>query len=252
MVTDADFAAAAAGGISRIAGRFVESSNSALLVECESVKAVFKPQMWERPLWDFPQGTISHREVVTHTLDRLLGFGFVPPTLWLQESEWGSGSLQLYIENAEVSDVAIFSDGTPEGWHEVAEGEWGEERVWIAHKDLAEIRLLALFDCIINNGDRKAGHILRDATDKLWAIDHGVCLNADFKLRTVLWGWQGQPLLENERQSVEKLQTSLMNERLEFLHDREIESLALRLDQLLDRGFFEPSDEWPAYPWPIF
>ncbi len=187
------------GATLEVLGRHPYASNQVFIVQCRGegeLRAIYKPVAGERPLWDFPRGELARREVATYALSELLGLGLVPPTVWREDGPLGPGSLQLWIEDAELTDVDIVQQ--PEaGWCAVldAQLEDGTE-VTVVHRDLPELRELAFFDAVLNNGDRKAGHMLRDAQGRLWAVDHGVTFHADPKLRTVLWGFRGEAVAD--------------------------------------------------------
>lgn len=164
----------------------------------------------------------------------------------------GAGSLQLWIEHAAISDVDVVE--TPEaGWLHVLDAELNDgTTVQVVHRDLPELRALAFLDAVINNGDRKAGHVLRDPEGRLWAVDHGVTFHTDPKLRTVLWGFATQPIEPEFLETLGPSALALPGVR-SALTDRELEAFAERMDALRESGRYPtPSDEWPAIPWPIF
>lgn len=239
-----------------VIGRHTQASNAVFVVECEigeaRCRAVYKPAAGERPLWDFPDAVLGRREVAAYEVATSCGFTFVPPTIWRDDAPLGPGSLQHWIDDATLVDVAVLPE-LPENWRHVLDAELTDGTpVTVGHVDSDELRGLALFDALINNADRKAGHILRDSGGALWAVDHGVTFHSEPKLRTVLWGFSGDPipaaLLDRIRPDIvdgEAVAAALTAD--------ERTALANRIALLRDTGVFpEPSPDWPAIPWPIF
>ncbi|MEV4925123.1 SCO1664 family protein [Streptomyces roseoverticillatus] len=247
-----------------VRGRISGASNAVLYctVEHEGVSAacVYKPVAGERPLWDFPDGTLAQREVAAYELSEAMGWGLIPPTV-LRDGPYGEGMCQLWIEaSAEDSELLALVDGEePEpGWKAVGLADVGEERTaLLVHADDERLRRLAVLDAVINNGDRKGGHLLPAADGRLYAIDHGVTFNADDKLRTLLWGWAGEPLTEEAMEALRRLSANLADggplagRLAELLTAAEIDALRARVAELLRTGRHrEPSGQWPAIPWP--
>lgn len=202
------------------------------------VQAVYKPSRGERPLWDFPSGTLCNREHAAFLVSTALHWNLVPPTI-LRDGPHGIGSLQLFI------------DHDPELHYFTIEG----------NPDFADqLQKIVLFDIIINNADRKAGHILieeNSQNDKLWGIDHGICFHADPKLRTVIWEFAGQPipdqLLANlctlkDNLAVNK--NNLKNQLQAMLSQQELFTFLRRLDNLIEKGIFNNPGAGRHYPWP--
>jgi len=194
--------------------------------------AVYKPCRGERPLWDFPEGTLAMREVAAFAVSEALGWGLVPPTV-LRDGPHGTGMVQLYM------DVD----------HEQHYFTFGERHV-------EEARRIAVFDVLINNADRKAGHVLEDAHGQVWAIDHGVCFSPEPKLRSVIWDFAGQPvppdILDDLRALRDKMdkRAELVRVLEHLLDPQEVEALRHRLELLVKRRRFpQPSSE-RHYPWP--
>lgn len=225
-------------GTITIDGQFMWGSNYTFLCQLEqddcNFQAVYKPVRGERPLWDFPSETLSGREVAAFLISQAGGWDFVPPTIYRQEAPAGPGSLQLHIDHDPEYHYFNF---TPE--------------------DKARLRPIALFDAVINNTDRKGGHILKDPKEKLWLIDHGVCFHAEPKLRTVVWDFAGQQfspedrdqlnLLKNELEPGTTVRIGLDN----FLSLREVQAMSARIDQLLQANIYPlPASERYAVPWP--
>lgn len=237
-----------------VIGQLSNASNTTLLVEGDSQKFIYKPKIGERELWDFPTGSLYLRERASFVLSELLNWNLIPSTQ-IVEGPHGIGMLQYWIE-AQVDQVDIFYPGeVPDSWLSITSGvdETGNQVV-LAHSANEQLKLIALFDVLINNADRKAGHILTDKENKLWAIDHGVTFNVEPKLRTVLWGWIDQQV-DNERLiQIEQAKTQISDSELpELLTQEEVASLIARMDLVLqEKKFPAPSPNWPAVPWPVF
>ncbi|MEV4434388.1 SCO1664 family protein [Streptomyces sp. NPDC049555] len=249
-----------------VRGRIREASNAVLYctVEYEGVSAacVYKPVAGERPLWDFPDGTLAQREVAAYELSEAMGWGLVPPTV-LRDGPYGEGMCQLWIEATEEEDgrallALVEGDDPGPGWKAVGYADVGEDRTaLLVHADDERLRRLAVLDAVINNGDRKGGHLLPAADGRLYAIDHGVTFNADDKLRTLLWGWAGEPLTDEALRALRRLAADLAEGRplatrlAELITPAEIDALRSRVAELLRTGRHrEPSGQWPAIPWP--
>ena len=244
-----------------VEGRLWDSSNSAVRVECaaggDRLRAVYKPRRGERPLWDFPTGTLGRREVATYVIDRALGWELVPVTVWRDDAPLGPGSLQAWVEaDTEQPPVDVLdAGGLPDGWHVVAEGEGARgDHVCLVHEESEPLRRLALLDAVVNNADRKGGHVLRAGPGRLAGIDHGLTFHIEPKLRTVLWGWAGTPIDEQALVDLGALSDTWMGvrEQLEpLLTVSEIEATRRRLDALVRSGAYPDADgAWPALPWP--
>lgn len=208
-----------------IVGRLVDASNASIYCKVGEVSAIYKPIAGERPLWDFPDGHLAWREVAAYKVSQALGFNCVPLTI-LRDGPFGDGSFQLWIEDAE---------------------EVGERYL----ESSPELRRLALLDAIINNTDRKIGHLLY-ANGEVLGCDHGVTFHEDYKLRTVLWQFADLPLSAEEISALEHMQDP--EEFLEgLLTQGEIGALKVRIANLLQEGKFPlPPTDWPAIPWPPF
>ncbi|AJE86611.1 MULTISPECIES: SCO1664 family protein [Streptomyces] len=246
-----------------VRGRIPEASNAVLRCEVtyegESLACVYKPVAGERPLWDFPDGTLAEREVAAYEISEALGWGLVPPTV-LREGPHGRGMCQLWVEAVPEAELLALVDAEEpaEGWKAIGFAEVGAGRTaLLVHADDARLRRLAVFDAVINNSDRKGGHLLPGAGERLYGIDHGVTFHVDDKLRTLLWGWAGEPLTEEARTALGALEKRLaegqpLAARLsELLTGAEVAALRGRISVLLTTGRHpEPSGEWPAIPWP--
>jgi uncharacterized repeat protein (TIGR03843 family) len=251
-----------------VTGRIVTASNATLYcdIEADGVRAacVYKPVRGERPLWDFPDGTLAGREYASYLIAEAFAAvpeetPLVPPTI-LREGPFGPGMVQLWIdtdEDCELVDVCP-PDAVPDGWLTVlrARDAVGDPAL-LVHADRPDLQRLAVLDILINNADRKGGHLLAGSDGRLYGVDHGICLHEENKLRTVLWGWVGKrlpsPLREAVRGVRQQLDNGLNAQLAEHLTRREVRALADRVDALLERPRFpEPSGYGPAIPWPAF
>ena len=238
----------------KIIEKIANASNGAFLAELDDVKVIFKPSHLEKELWDFPTGTLAIRERATFVVNELLGWDLVPQTDLIETSD-GLASVQLWVD-AQPSLVEIFpADQVPSDWLAVLDGQGpsGEE-LSLAHKDDSTLARIALLDAIVNNADRKGGHVLTDVSGRSFAIDHGVTFHEEPKLRSVLWGWQDAgidaSLLADITQLSENLPTS---ELVELLTESELIATQERIADLLEtQRYPNPSDEWPHLPWPLF
>ncbi|CAB5038380.1 MAG: SCO1664 family protein [Actinobacteria bacterium] len=247
-----------------VLGRLAGSSNATLLSTVTSLdgtelKCVYKPVHGERPLWDFAEGTLAGREVGAFELIDFLGWEVIPVTVWLDEGPYGKGSVQLWVE--ESDDIAVVeivaTEHQPQGWLHVLTGEnEAGESVSVVHQQRVDLQQIAVLDALMNNADRKAGHVLVGQGDRLWGIDHGLTFHDEPKLRTVLWGWAGERIPKALLKDIEALQEnwSAIEQILdEHLAGYEIMAFQERLEELLESGTFPaPSHEWPAIPWPLF
>ncbi|MFC5379652.1 SCO1664 family protein [Aquipuribacter nitratireducens] len=247
-----------------VLGRIVSASNATLLVEVALdgavARAVYKPVRGERPLWDFPHGTLADREVATHLVSEALGWGTVPLTVMREEAPFGRGSIQLWVEEREddaLVDV-VAPDAVPEGWWTVLEAEGvAGEPVLLCHADVPGLRRTAVLDVVVNNADRKGGHVLHALDGGVRGVDHGLTFHVEDKLRTVLWGWAGEPLAGEDRVAVEqllgRLGGALGDSLATHLRDEEVAATLERACALLESGEMPgPGGRWPAIPWPAF
>ena len=262
--TDPAVRALLRGGDLEIEGRLSDASNTTLrcLVSApglEPVRCVYKPVAGERPLWDFPQWTLTRREIAAHELSAALGWDLVPPTVWREDGPGGPGMCQLWIdEDSGAQQVAVVRpDRVPPGWLHVLEAEDGAGRpVVLVHADSAALGRMAVFDVIANNADRKGGHVLTDGSGLTWGIDHGVTFAAEEKLRTVLWGWAGAPIPADVLADVAALHDRLgssFDPVDRWLEEDERDALRHRDRGLMAEPAFPiPGGRWPAIPWPVF
>ncbi|MER6062771.1 SCO1664 family protein [Streptomyces sp. NPDC001792] len=263
--TDAAADSAAAELLARgeltVRGRIREASNAALFctiaLDGREASCIYKPVAGERPLWDFPDGTLAAREVAAYEVSEATGWGLVPPTV-LRDGPYGEGMCQLWIDvQAEAELLALVDAEEPEpGWKAIGLAEVGEGRTaLLVHADDERLRRLAVLDAVINNADRKGGHLLPTPDGRLYGIDHGVTFNVENKLRTLLWGWAGEPLTPEALDVLGGLHGALdgpLGERLTALITAaEIDATRARVEALLSTGVHpEPNGEWPAIPWP--
>jgi len=226
-----------------VLGRLVASTNHAMYSRVTQIcpdpeppvvlDAVYKPVRGERPLDDFPDGTLARREVAAHAVSEATGWAIVPPTV-MRDGPFGEGMVQQWIDVDESVDV-----------------------VAMVVEDDPRLRRIALFDAVVNNTDRKGGHLLPVPGGHVFGVDHGVCFSPVPKLRTVLWGWRGEPLAEDEVAVLERVRENLDGELGEelrgLLQPVEVAATIRRTDRLLAaRRFPWPSPGWPAVPWPPF
>lgn len=213
------------------------SSNYTFLITVEhddvTLPAVYKPRRGERPLWDFAQGTLCQRECAAYLVSEALGWQIVPPTV-LRNGPHGLGSIQFYIDCDQEEHYLTFRDD---------------------HEDAG--RRIALFDVLVNNADRKSGHVLLGYDGHVWAIDHGITFHADPKLRTVIWDFAGEPIAADLMDDLRRLQSQLekgasLREKLaELLSAGELRALDRRLQRLLEVGQFPSPGAGRHVPWPM-
>ncbi|MCX4802591.1 SCO1664 family protein [Streptomyces sp. NBC_01214] len=252
-----------------VIGRIRDASNAVLLCSVTyggvSADCVYKPVKGERPLWDFPDGNLARREVAAYLISEATGWGLVPATV-LRDGPYGEGMVQRWIdaeqpdEDAPLGALLGLVDGEEagEGWKAVALAEVGEGRTaLLVHADDERLRRLAVLDAVINNGDRKGGHLLPAPDGRLYGIDHGVTFHAEDKLRTLLWGWAGEPLTDEARAVLAALAGALADgaplaTRLaELITPVELAAVRDRVEHLLRTGIHpQPSGQWPSIPWP--
>lgn len=221
-----------------VQGMLPWSSNYTLLVSVryEDMQglAVYKPRRGERPLWDFPRGTLCQRELAAYLLSADLGWMLVPPTV-LRDGPYGVGSVQLYIDCDQEAHLFTMQR---EGGYE------------------SQIQRLAAFDVIANNADRKSGHCLKGADGRLWSIDHGICFHAEPKLRTVLWDYAGEPLPDDILEDLQGLRErvradgQLIKAIGGLIDADEVRAFRRRLDRLVDQRHYPNPGSGRSVPWP--
>jgi uncharacterized repeat protein (TIGR03843 family) len=229
-----------ADGELELSGRLVDASNVTMFGtvtgEAGEAACVYKPVAGERPLWDFPEGTLAGREVAAYLVSRAAGWNVVPPTVY-RDGPFGLGMCQLWIDIDPAVDL-----------------------VALAHRgDDPALRQMAVFDAVINNADRKIGHLLPDRDGRLFGCDHGVCFASDYKLRTVLWQWRGKRLPGRAVAALERLREVLADggqlaaELGQWLQPDELDATRARVDLLIQHKVHPyPPADWPAVPWPPF
>jgi hypothetical protein len=215
-----------------VIGRLIDASNATLQAHIKGsdpeIKVIYKPVAGERPLWDFADGNLAQREYAAFLISNQAGFNLVPFTV-LREGPFGFGMVQQWIDIDQSIDVVEY-------------GQSGDQ----------QLRNLALFDAIINNTDRKFGHLLLDNNGKLYGCDHGVCFHQENKLRTVIWQFADLPFSEQEKDLIDAVEALNLEEILNnLLAEVEIAAIRTRITSLKSSCRFPiPSDQWPAVPWP--
>jgi len=246
-----------------VTGRMVAASNATLVGTVSeagcTVGCVYKPVRGERPLWDFPDGTLAGREVASYLVSEAGGFGVVPPTV-LRDGPFGPGMVQAWVDTETTEDLVdvCAPKEVKHGWKRVlrARGDDGAPAV-LVHSDDRRLRTMAVFDVVANNADRKGGHVLAGDDGRVYGVDHGLTMHTDDKLRTVLWGWVGEELTEAEIEQLSVLRAGLAGDLADELGPHitlsEIRALTERVDLMLAVPLFpEPSGYGPAIPWPAF
>ena len=219
-------------GEMELEGRMPWSSNATFLVrmkhELGCAGAIYKPRRGERPLWDFPTG-LFHREIAAWELSEELGWRLVPPTI-RRDGLHGEGSVQLFIDaDFEQHHFTLVED--------------------VVHHE--QLRRMAIFDVVANNTDRKSGHCLLAGDGHIWGIDHGLCFSAEFKLRTVIWEFQGEPIPDRELADLGRLENGLPESLTDLLDRDECSALYQRILYLLDTKRLPTDDTGRRYPWPL-
>lgn len=222
-----------------VKGKFMWGSNFTFLVEVEhegkSLQAVYKPSRGERPLWDFPSASLAHREAAAYLVSEALHLGMIPETVYRRRGPVGAGSLQRFIEHD--PEYHYFN---------------------LKKADLERLRPVALFDLVINNADRKGGHVLVDAAGHIWLIDHGLCFHMEDKLRTVIWNFAGEQISPDLLCLIQELLPQLAPDQdlhaalRRHLTAGEVRAMAERVEFLLSRKVFpDPHPNRRPYPWPL-
>jgi uncharacterized repeat protein (TIGR03843 family) len=224
-------------GTLEVKGRLVDASNATLYctISGNGVDAacVYKPVAGERPLWDFPDGTLAGREIAAYLVSRAGGWNVVPPTVY-RDGPFGPGMCQLWIDTDDTVDLVELARSS----------------------DDARLRQMSVFDAVVNNADRKIGHLLPVAGGHLYGCDHGVCFGTEYKLRTVLWQWRGKKLRPAAVDALRKVLGLLTDGDLaadlgRWLTDAEVAATIRRTEQMLEHNAHPyPPADWPAVPWP--
>jgi uncharacterized repeat protein (TIGR03843 family) len=225
------------GGSLKIEGRLVAASNATMYctvrLRGQTAACVYKPVAGERPLWDFPLGTLAGREVAAYTVSQAAGWNLVPPTV-MRDGPFGPGMCQLWIDADASTDLVTLARS----------------------RDQPKLRDMAVFDAVVNNADRKIGHLLPVADGRLFGCDHGVCFAEEYKLRTVLWQWRGQKLPGRAVTALGRLKAELDGGSLaaaleELLSPDEVAATRSRVELLIKHRVHPyPPENWPAVPWP--
>jgi uncharacterized repeat protein (TIGR03843 family) len=256
-----------AEGTLEVVGRILPASNVTLLAEVrlagESVRCVYKPVAGERPLWDFPDGSLAARERAAYVVSELLGWDVVPLTV-LRDGPAGRGMVQVWCEpdpDQDPVDVVPAHRPVPDGFLHVLDATDQRDRpVSLVHEDGPALRRMAVFDVLVNNADRKGGHVLAMPDGHRYGVDHGVCFHVEHKLRTVLWGWADDRLDPADAEAVERLLDELTggcapgpDELAALLTPGELAALERRTTRLLARRRMpNAGGHWPSIPWPAF
>jgi hypothetical protein len=226
-------------GKANLKGQFTLGSNYTFLVQLEHggeiFQAVYKPQKGEMPLWDFPEESLAARESAAYLVSEALGWELVPPTIMRPDGPFGPGSYQFFIVHDPQLHYFTFNETTR-----------------------GRLRPTALFDLVINNADRKGGHILLDENDHIWLIDHGLCFHAQPKLRTVIWDFAGQPIeapllngLQDLQQALQA-QTKFRQQIGQLLQKKELDALKSRINFYIDHPVYPlPDENQRQFPWPL-
>ncbi|WP_307851930.1 SCO1664 family protein [Williamsia sp. CHRR-6] len=269
-----------------LVGQVRGASNATLVCDAvyrdDVVRCVYKPVRGEQPLWDFPDGTLAGREVGSFLISDALRWSTIPTTV-LRDGQFGPGMVQRWIDgpddghagddqagDGDIDDGVAHgrldlvdlcrSDAVPSGFHRVIEAydSRGQE-VTLVHADDPRLLRMAVLDVVINNADRKGGHILAGADGAVYGVDHGICLHREDKLRTVLWGWAGQPVPAELVADLEGLlarltdRTGALRTRLQTLiTTTEVAMLVERIRAIIDRPVMPTPDRSRPIPWPAF
>ncbi len=221
----------------QVTGRLIDASNATLFARAiageNEVACIYKPIAGERPLWDFPDGSLAAREFAAYLISEEGKFNVVPFTI-LRDGPFGPGMIQEWIDLDESIDLMEFFS-----------------------LDHPRLRAMALFDAVVNNTDRKIGHLLPTPGGLVLGCDHGVTFHVEDKLRTVLWQWSDHPLFPEEiellKDLLSRIATDLLPNLGELITTQEIAALSMRIERLIKSGTFPaPSNEWPAVPWPAY
>jgi|HubBroStandDraft_5_1064220.scaffolds.fasta_scaffold14098_5 uncharacterized repeat protein (TIGR03843 family) len=236
-LTEAEVLDLLASGDLSVQGRLADASNATLYCEISAsgttAACVYKPVAGERPLWDFPDGTLAGREIAAYEVSRQAGWNVVPPTVY-RDGPFGPGMCQLWIEADTTVDLVALA----------------------RRNDHRQLREMAVFDAVINNADRKIGHLLPVPDGRLYGCDHGVCFGVEYKLRTVLWQWRGKPLPSTAISALRRLRNSLTAGSLSsalscWITPAELAATRQRVELLLEHKVHPmPPADWPAIPWP--
>ncbi|MGQ4598957.1 SCO1664 family protein [Nocardia sp. R6R-6] len=255
-----------------VIGRVNTASNVTLVcdvldgeVQQPPLRVVYKPIRGEQPLWDFPDGTLAGREVASYLISEALGWGIIPETI-LRDGPFGLGMVQRWVDGVDnhtdrgdrLDLIDLCPAGTvPDGFREVlrALDQDGNE-VSLIHADDPRLQRVAVLDILLNNADRKGGHALEGVDGQVYGVDHGICLHTEHKLRTVLWGWAGQPiddgLIADITAFAKQLPGVFADALSEHITDAEIDALIDRTQDVLDNPVMPVPRTARPIPWPAF
>ena len=256
-----------------VLGRIRSASNATFLCEAadgeRTVHCVYKPVAGEQPLWDFPDGTLAGRELGAYLVSAALGWDIVPHTI-IRDGPAGPGMLQRWVDQPEDTQDAETAaptgpqlvdlcpaDSVPPGYLPVLRAyDYAGDEVTLVHADDPRLLRMAIFDVIVNNADRKGGHILAGVDGRVYGVDHGVSLHTENKLRTVLWGWAGKPVDDESLEAIsclhELLGGPLGEELCSLITPAEVTALRRRVRGVLDEPVMPAPDRRRPIPWPAF
>lgn len=255
-----------------VIGRIRSASNATFLCEAtlgEHVQhCVYKPVRGEAPLWDFPDGTLAGRELASYLVSAALGWNVVPYTI-IRDGPAGPGMLQSWVDQPGDDEENPVDDAGPDlidlvpagklpaGFLPVLQAfDYAGDEVVLVHADDDRLRRIAVFDVLVNNADRKGGHVLHGVDGGVYGVDHGVTLHVEDKLRTVLWGWAGKPVDDETLADIEKLGDALKSdlgaELCNHITPREVAALRSRVVGLLRNPVMPTADRRRPIPWPAF
>jgi uncharacterized repeat protein (TIGR03843 family) len=255
-----------------VIGRIRSASNATFLCEAHldgaQAHCVYKPIAGEAPLWDFPDGTLAGRERAAFLVSQALGWNIVPHTI-IRDGPAGAGMLQQWVDqpgDEDTDDAAptqpdlvdlLPAGRVPPGYLPILQAyDYAGDEVTLVHADDVRLHRMAVFDVVVNNADRKGGHILAGVDGRVYGVDHGVTLHVDDKLRTVLWGWSGKPVDDEMLEAVGRLDAALRGDLAEQLREHitraEVAALRARVVELLDNPVMPTPDRHRPIPWPAF
>ncbi|MFM9033983.1 MAG: SCO1664 family protein [Mycobacterium sp.] len=245
-----------------VLGRIRSASNATFLCEARlaetAVQCVYKPVAGEQPLWDFPDGTLAGREYASFLVSDALGWNIVPHTI-IRQGPAGPGMVQLWVEQPEDSRLVDLcqADSVPAGYLSVLTAyDYSGGEVTLVHADDPRLRRMAVFDVVVNNADRKGGHILAGVDGGVYGVDHGISLHVQDKLRTVLWGWAGSPVDDDTLAALktldERLGAKLGSRLRKHITGAELAAMRRRVRALLDDPVMPKPERGRPLPWPAF
>lgn len=252
-----------------VVGQITHASNATLVCDARAgdrtTRCVYKPIRGERPLWDFPDGTLAGREVASYLVSEKLGWGVIPRTV-LREGPFGQGMVQRWVDTADRhADVRggldlvdlCAPEVVPEGWFEILRASDADGApVALIHADDPRLQRMAVLDVLINNADRKGGHALEGLDGSVYGVDHGICLHTENKLRTVLWGWAGTAVPGALVADIAELITALDGDfgtcLTTLVTDEEVAALRKRAVDLVQSPVMPRPNGRRPLPWPAF